>query len=293
MPSASAERLRDFGLHAGKDVVFPGVYVLPGQSLRPYFKPSSSGAVSATTNDLSVRLRRQVARQLAGALAVLLSLSLARSACCQATVDLELSKPGHRIAPTLWGIFFEDINNSADGGIYPELVRNRSFEDSAEPQNWSFANLAGRSGAVRIDDLHPLNPFNRHYLRVQVDGAFSLENHGYWGMNIVEGETYAFRAAVRVAEGFEGPLAVKILSSTGRELAAGTLSGFGSPWKYHTLELTASGSDPQAKLQLSAGGRGVLCLDMVSLLPTRTWKNHGLRPDLAESLDALHPSFAL
>ncbi len=206
------------------------------------------------------------------------------------TIDLDLSKPGHRIAPTLWGIFFEDINNSADGGIYPELVRNRSFEDATEPQNWTIANLAGRSGAVRIDETQPLNPFNRRCLRVQVDGAFSLENRGYWGMNIAEGETYLFKAAVRATEGFAGPLTVKVLSSTGRELAAGSLTNFSADWKYASLKLRATGSDPKAKLQLSGGGRGLLFLDMVSLMPTRTWKNHGLRVDLAESLQALSPS---
>ena len=56
------------------------------------------------------------------------------------------NEPGHRISPTLWGIFFEDINMSADGGIYPELVRNRSFEDGDTPEFWKFANTAGRAG---------------------------------------------------------------------------------------------------------------------------------------------------
>ncbi len=94
-----------------------------------------------------------------------------------------------------------------------------------------------------------------------------------------------------MADGFDGPLTVKILSSTGAELASGEISGLAGNWKYHTLELTASGGDPKATLQISASGKGTLFLDMVSLMPEKTWKDHGLRVDLAESLDALHPKF--
>jgi len=209
----------------------------------------------------------------------------------RARITIDASKPGHRISPTLWGIFFEDINNSADGGIYPEMVRNRSFEDANQPENWTFANLAGGSGAAAIDESRPLNPFNRRCLRVQVEGSFSLENTGYWGMNIVAGRTYIFSAAARSTDGFAGPIAVSLAGAKGRELAQGAFSNLSAQWQYHTLELTAQVSDPQARLRLSAGGHGRLFLDMVSLLPKQTWKNHGLRVDLAESIDALHPSF--
>ena len=84
---------------------------------------------------------------------------------------------------------------------------------------------------------------------------------------------------------------VKILSSTGAVLASGDFSGVGNGWIYPTLDLSAAGGDPKAKLEISGDGKGTLLLDMVSLLPKKTWKDHGLRPDLAESLDALHPAF--
>ena len=255
-----------------------------GSTITPAGATPRSGGTRGRALPLSALSRVALA-------AIVLATGLAHSAFGQASITIDLAKPGHRISPTLWGIFFEDINNSADGGIYPELVRNRSFEDSTKPENWTFANLAGRSGAATIDESRPLNPFNRRCLRVQVDGAFSLENEGYWGMNIVAGETYTFKAAVCAADGFAGPITVKIVSSSGRELAHGSISGLSANWKYHTLELTANESSPNAKLQLSAGGRGLLFLDMVSLLPRKTWKNHGLRVDLAESLNALHPSF--
>jgi alpha-L-arabinofuranosidase len=123
-----------------------------------------------------------------------------------------------------------------------------------------------------------------------VDGAFSLQNEGYWGMNIVAGDGYTLKLAAR-GEKFNGKLTAKILSADGTVLASGEISGLNGNWKYHTLDLVASGSDPKAKLEISGDGKGVLFLDMVSLLPKKTWKDHGLRTDLAESLDALHPKF--
>ena len=203
-----------------------------------------------------------------------------------AKITVAVDRPGHEISPTLWGIFFEDINLSADGGIYPEMVRNRSYEDADKPTDWNI------SGAVaKIDDSHPLNPFNRRSLLLKTDGAFTVENAGYWGMNIVAGETYRLKLAARAAAGFNGPLTVTLLGVDGKELAVGELPSPTGDWKYYTLELKATGTDPKAKLVISGKSQGNLSLDMVSLLPAKTWKDHGLRPDLAESLDGLHPSF--
>ncbi len=209
---------------------------------------------------------------------------------------MDAAHPAHAISPTLWGIFFEDINMSTDGGIYPELVRNRSFEDADTPENWKFTAVGdGKSeAAVIMSDVHaqppPLNPFNRKSLRVKADGAFNLQNEGYWGMNIVSGDGYTFKVAAR-GEKLDGKLTVKILSSTGEVLANGDISAIGGNWAYHTLDLTATGGDPKGKLEISGDGHGVLFLDMVSLMPKKTWKDHGLRTDLAESLDGLHPKF--
>src|SRR5215472_2281942 len=100
-------------------------------------------------------------------------------------IEVQVDKPGHKIAPALWGVFFEDINLSADGGIYPELVRNGSFEDGAKPEFWKFTNAADAHCESAIDSTRPLNSVNPHCLRVNIDGAFTLSNDGYWGMNIV------------------------------------------------------------------------------------------------------------
>jgi len=230
-----------------------------------------------------------------GCLAALF-LFAAPSVFAQATITVDVAHPAHPIPPTLWGIFFEDINLSADGGIYPELVRNRSFEDADTPENWKFTAADGgkSEAAVVASDVHaqppPLNPFNRKFLRVKADGAFTLQNDGYWGMNIVAGDSYTLKFAAR-GEKYDGKLTAKILGADGTLLAGGDISGIGNNWKYHTLDLATTGTDPTAKLEISGDGKGVLSLDMVSLMPNKTWKGHGLRTDLAESLAGLHPKF--
>ena len=215
-----------------------------------------------------------------------------------AKISVTVDHPGHAISPTLWGVFFEDINLSADGGIYPELVRNRSFEDSDKPENWKFT-ATGNAGQAVISTANvqarppvpPLNAFNRKSLQIKAAGAFTLENDGYWGMNVVAGDTYALKLAARVTDGFKVPLTVRLVSTEGKVLATSEVSGFDGSWKYFTTTLVPTDSDPKAKLEILGDGKGVIYLDMVSLLPAKTWKNHGLRVDLAESLAALHPKF--
>lgn len=230
---------------------------------------------------------------------IALILGLTTAAMAQsAKITVDAAHQGHPIPPTLWGIFFEDINLSADGGIYPELVRNRSFEDAETPEFWTFSSPDGgkSEASVVLADVQarppvpPLNPFNRKSLRIKLNGAFTLENPGYWGMNIVSGDTYTLKLAAR-GENFAGPITARILNGTNEVLARGEFSGIGRRWEYHSVDLTAAGSDPKAKLELSGHGEGTLFLDMVSLMPKKSWKDHGLRLDLGEALDGLHPSF--
>lgn len=216
----------------------------------------------------------------------------------KAKISVEVSKPGHKISPTLFGIFFEDINLSSDGGIYPELIRNRSFEDADTLQNWGFTSSDGKSKASICNanvqsrpPIPPLNPFNRKSLYIDADGSFKLENKGYWGISIIQGNSYLFKLAARSPEGFKSPLKIRIVSSNGKELASGEIKGFNPDWNYFSLNLTASGSDPKANLEISGEGSGKLYLDMITLMPAQTWKNHGLRTDLASAIDALHPAF--
>ena len=213
-------------------------------------------------------------------------------------ITVEVNKPGPKVSPILFGIFLEDINNSVDGGIYPELVRNLSFEDADTLQYWKFESTGGKSIAAIFDaskparpPAPPLNPFNLKSLCVKANGSFKLINNGYWGMDIVKGNSYKFKLATRAIEGFNSPLNILIVGENGKELASGIIKDFKDQWQYDSLNLTAAGSDPKAHLEISGKGSGTLYLDMVSLMPAKTWKNHGFRVDLAKALDALHPRF--
>jgi alpha-L-arabinofuranosidase len=238
---------------------------------------------------------RRIIYQL-GVSIVLIALTSGLQAQTKITVDVK--KPGHTISPTLFGIFFEDINLSADGGLYPELVRNRSFEDADTLQNWKFVSADGKSSAQVINadvqslpPVQPLNPYNRKSVCVKAGAFFTLENGGYFGMNIVQGNSYSFNLAARSTEGFNSPLKIRLVGANGNELASGEIKNIEAGWKYYPLTLAASGNDPKAHLEISGNGNGNLYLDMVSLIPEKTWKNHGMRVDLAGAIDALHPKF--
>jgi len=208
-----------------------------------------------------------------------------------ASLTVDVDKPGVKISPTLWGIFFEDINLSADGGIYPEFVRNRSFEDSDQPDYWTVTKADGDKSETAIDASRPLDPMNRQSLRVKVDGSLTLANKGYWGMNVVKGESYQLRLAARAGDGFKGPLGVSLQKVDGGALAQGEITGFTDQWKGFALDLKATDTDPKAQLSLTIAGKGTLWLDMICVAPAKTWKNHGLRPDLCEMLAGLKPAF--
>ena len=100
-----------------------------------------------------------------------------------ATLTVDVAKPGHAISPTLYGIFFEDINCSADGGIYAEMVRNRNLEDSGKPDHWTVVSNGAGSSQVAIDSVRPVSPRNAHALRVTFanagGGRRAVANNGY------------------------------------------------------------------------------------------------------------------
>jgi alpha-L-arabinofuranosidase len=221
--------------------------------------------------------------------AAALGLAIAMSAQT-AHIEIDASAAGTPISPILYGIFFEEINHAGDGGLYAELVRNRSFEDADTPQAWA---LVGDGSKMAIDTSAPLNPRNPRSLRWEVDGSASLVHEGYWGIAVQRGKRYRFSMYARCAAGFRGALTVSLQSADGQVYAQRTLRGLGSQWKRFAAVLTASATDPKARLVLSANGDGALWLDMVSLMPVETFKRrpNGLRADLAQMLAALKPSF--
>ena len=214
-----------------------------------------------------------------------------------ATLAVEVDKPGHAISPTLYGIFFEDINCSADGGIYAEMVRNRSFEDSNKPDWWEAVGNGPVNCELAVDSTQPVSTKNPHSLRVAIgkpgNGRAGVANNGYWGMGLAKGQTYALSLFARGGEGFAGPLTISLEGSEGTVYAQKSIQSLTPNWKRYQLTLKANATDPKARLAITATQPGTFWLDMVSLFPKRTWKNrpNGLRPDLAEMLAGLKPGF--
>jgi len=223
-------------------------------------------------------------------------LTMAAAQAKDAGITVNVGQPGAKVSPMLWGIFFEDINCSADGGIYAELVRNRSFEDSEKPDRWSVVDGPQMKADIRVDTEKPMSPKNPHSLKVAISGAgdarAGVANDGFWGIALKKDAVYNLSLNVRAAEGFSGPLTLSLESADGTTCyAKETLARVGADWQAFKFALTSTGTDPKARLVISANKPGAFWLDMVSLFPKDTWKGHGLRPDLCEMLAGLRPAF--
>lgn len=225
----------------------------------------------------------------------------ARTPAGGANIQVQVDNPGHQISSNLWGIFFEDINCSVDGGVYSELVRNRSFEDSDQPEHWKLVTHGQAVAHLSIATNQPVTaPAQQHrnarFAKLEINTAdannrVDLSNEGYWGIALSNGAKYELALYARAENHFQGPLEITLQNRDGRVYARKSLSGFSPDWKQSRLTLTATGDEPKARLVLTATQPGTLCLDMVSLFPRDTWKHHGLRPGLMSMLDGLKPSF--
>ena len=209
------------------------------------------------------------------------------------TLNVQADQPGAKISPTMWGIFFEDINYGADGGLYPERVKNRSFEFPNPLMGWSPLMGEKSAGAVTICDHAPISPNNRHFVRLTSEGAdpAGLSNEGFFGMGVEKGSEFTFSVLGRAVGDSRAELGFEVVGADGKPLAAGSLMGFAADWKRFEKTIRVTASDPKAKLNLKVKGKGTLDLDLVSLYPKKTFKNHGLRPDMAQMLADLKPGF--
>lgn len=210
-------------------------------------------------------------------------------------IAVHVGKPGAEVSPYLWGIFFEDINLSADGGIVPERVRNRSFEDGGRVDPWYAIAEGGAKVEMAIESDKPVTPKNPHALKVTISNAGSaragVANPGYYGMSFVKGEDYQVSFFARAAAPFQGPLTVTLESTNGLVIAKKEIKNLKEEWVPYSFEVCAKATDPVARLVISTTSPGTFWLDMVCVAPEKTWKNHGLRPDLCDMLAGLKPAF--
>ena len=228
-------------------------------------------------------------------LAALLASSLAANA--QVKINVDAANPGIKVSPNLYGIFFEDINHAADGGLYAELISNRSFEDSDKAiPTWRTSASNGASITSQLVSKALLNNGQGKALQITVKAdkaaTASLINEGFWGINAVQGRTY--KLSLFAKGNYKGGLKARLISADGKTVYAETTvdAAIGKKWNKYTAELTANANDPKAQFELVFDGKGTVTLDVVSLFPP-TFMNrpNGLRPDLAQLLYNIRPKF--
>ncbi|MEQ9441427.1 MAG: alpha-L-arabinofuranosidase C-terminal domain-containing protein [Cyclobacteriaceae bacterium] len=214
------------------------------------------------------------------------------------TYTIDVANPIADIQPTMYGIFFEDINFAADGGIYAEMVKNRSFEfddplmgwEQPESDRFSMNEGSGFASAIKRSDEEA----NARFLRVttNAESGYQLTNSGYRGMGVKEGEQYNFTVMARLQEGTPA-MHIALVDSSGNSLGETSISPSGSEWKEYSASLKATGTEMKASLNMAFEGKGIIDIDMVSLFPATTWKNRskGMRADLVQLLADLNPGF--
>jgi len=268
-------------------------------------------------NDLRITRRFQLALAL---LATALGLLAAPGLRAEATITVQVNEKGARISPTQYGIFYEEIERAGDGGLYAEMLQNRSFEayrngvgfDTRlnagimpvmdDPKNIPAWELSG-AGKMTLDQSLPLNTNNPTALKITITGETALRNAGFLppnktsglgvGLACVQGEPLDLSLYARRSDDFAGPIQVVLETKEGAAIAQATIAGVGTNWQQFKATLTPDRTDTTARLRLTVAGQGALWLDMVSLFPEKTFHNrpNGLRPDLAEMLAGLKPAF--
>ncbi|GAB3648470.1 alpha-L-arabinofuranosidase C-terminal domain-containing protein [Echinicola sediminis] len=208
-------------------------------------------------------------------------------------LNVDLNEKVSDVSPHMWGLFFEDINFAADGGLYAEMIKNYSFEFENPMMGWRRVEDSGARGYV-FNRNHP-SGINQKYLRIQrlnEQGNFGLHNEGFRGMAVKEGLTYTVTFIAKVAKGENLQVTTKMWD--GKTLIGeGSVSGFTDDWKEYEIVMTASKTLDGVNFQFLLEGEGELDVDMISMFPEDTWKGRkrGLRKDLVQLLADMDPGF--
>ncbi len=210
------------------------------------------------------------------------------------TVVIHAGNPIADIQPTLWGLFFEDINFAADGGLYAEMIKNRSFEFDSPFMGWKTTTNDNSAGSILI--LNDEQEVNSHYVRLQKyagDTPYGIINEGFRGIGVQAGDSCVFSVSARLCTNEKARLRVELIDSTGKILGHTGIEVNSRDWKSYKTTFTAVASNAKARLSVCLASKGEVDIDMVSLFPQATWKNrpNGLRKDLVQLLADMKPGF--
>lgn len=201
------------------------------------------------------------------------------------------------IEPTMWGVFFEDINMGADGGIYAELIKNRSFEFFKPMMGWKVLSKVKTEGDFLVMNRQEAATANPRFLHITLhknsNGRIGLSNEGFKGMGIKKGNAYAFSVMYRQLAP-EVKMHVELVDEKGVAIGGTTLTtATANNWQKATAKFTATATVPKASFNIWFEGDGTIDLDMISLFPTDTWKGRpgGMRSDMIQMLADMKPGF--
>ena len=223
-------------------------------------------------------------KQILTLLAFTMALAMPASAQRQLTVK---AKPGTAIHSTMYGIFFEDINFGADGGLYAEMVQNRSFEFPDRLMGWNMF------GNVQVSDVRPAFDRNPHYVVLgdsgHIEKRTGLENRGFFGMGLKKGLRYDFSVYARLHDAGSQParIRVELVNAANNIITRQRITIDSRDWKKYTCSLTPNVTEQKGLMRIFLETKEGVDLDHVSLFPSDNW--NGLRADLVKDLEDLHP----
>ena len=218
---------------------------------------------------------------------VALAAMMTLNANAQRQLTVQANKPGATIQPTMYGIFFEDINFGADGGLYAEMVQNRSFEFPTRLMGWNAF------GNVQVGEVRPAFDRNPHYVVLgdsgHIEKRTGLENRGFFGMGFKKGMRYDFSVYARLHDGGSAParIRVELVNADNNIITRQRITIDSREWKKYTASLTSNVTEQKGLMRIFLETAEGVDLDHVSLFPSDNW--NGLRADLVKALADLHP----
>jgi alpha-L-arabinofuranosidase len=215
----------------------------------------------------------------------------------QTKLTIDINNKGVAVSPTHYGVFFEDINHAADGGLYAELLENRSFEDSNNLKNWAVVPINASNVTATLETKDLLNSSQAKALKLNISNATSnapvgVFNSGYWGINVVKGQEYTVSFFAKCSNTFTGNVILTLETPGYFKLGKQTVTGLTTEWKKYTCKITANGNNASGIFVLYVDAPGQVWFDVVSLFPP-TFMNrpNGCRKDLAQLLLDMKPKF--
>ncbi|MEP7095384.1 MAG: alpha-L-arabinofuranosidase C-terminal domain-containing protein, partial [Flavobacterium sp.] len=215
------------------------------------------------------------------------------------TLEVDIAKTITKIQPTMFGLFFEDINFAADGGLYAEMIKNRSFEFDKPLMGWEQPNtkrsslnmLSGVATTIKVLE----NKTNPNFCRILVNDAkgYAIINEGFRGMGVKKEAKYNLSLKAANHNGAIKKIIIQFIDKEQNVLGETSIIPTSDEWKNYSAQFTATQTEAKAKLKITFEGTGTIDLDMISLFPEDTWKNrkNGLRKDLVQLLYDIKPGF--